>query len=325
MKDTVPILTNSYERTVQLVTSHFREMRQPFVRIEAERLFGKKVCLRYGDGQKSGFLVFGRRVNLDRVKSVWYRRPIVSVAPADLPQEYSGFVVNEYQSFLWSLCTTLDAFWMNPPLSVRLLEHNKFRQMIDAAEAGFRVPATIITNSPQELISFCRRHRNKVVMKTLHPTRLANEAGEHELVYTNLISLEQIKSSREQIKLSPVLVQEYIEKELEFRVTIVGDQIFACAIHSQDSEMTKHDWRRYDIENVRHEPYNLSAEIKEKLLMLMAKWRLSYGAIDMILTPEGEYVFLEVNPTGQWGWIEALTGMPISRTIAEILANPPSQ
>lgn len=120
------------------------------------------------------------------------------------------------------------------------------------------------------------------------------------------------------------MLQEYVEKALEFRVTIIGGRIFTCAIHSQDSERTRHDWRRYDFEKVKHEVYQLPVEVEQKLLALMKEWGLVYGAMDMILTPSGEYVFLEVNPTGQWGWIEYLTGMPISRTIAELLMNPTS-
>lgn len=325
MEDTVLILTNSYERGVRLVTRCLREMGQPFMRVEAERLFGKGVCLKYEDGQKSGFLTFDRRVDLDRVKSVWYRRPIVWGMSPNTPQEYGGFVINEYQNFLWSLCTTLDVFWVNPPLAVRLLEHNKFRQMLDAAEVGLRVPATVITNSPQELVGFCRRYGGRVALKALHPTRLTNEEGKSEFVYTNLVSLAQIVSHKKDIRLAPVLAREYIEKELEFRVTVVGDRIFACAIHSQDSEMTRHDWRRYDLENVRHESVKLPPEVEKKLFALMKRWGLSYGAFDLILASDGDYVFLEVNPTGQWGWIEGLTGMPISRAIAELLANPPTE
>ncbi|MBU4480422.1 MvdD family ATP-grasp ribosomal peptide maturase, partial [Patescibacteria group bacterium] len=124
--------------------------------------------------------------------------------------------------------------------------------------------------------------------------------------------------------LSPVMVQSYIPKKIELRVTIVGENIFTCAIHSQNSEKTKYDWRRYDFENVKHEEYQLPVNVRGKILAFMKKCRLNFGAIDMILTPDNEYVFLEVNPSGQFGWIEKLTGMPIAKSIAELLANPPS-
>ena len=124
------------------------------------------------------------------------------------------------------------------------------------------------------------------------------------------------------ITATPLMAQEYIEKKLELRVTIVGQKVFACAIYSQDSERTKEDWRRYDFDNVRHEQYQLPKEVEAHLMEFMAVCNLTFGAIDMILTPSGRYVFLEINPSGQFGWIEDLTNMPISKAIAETLSNP---
>jgi glutathione synthase/RimK-type ligase-like ATP-grasp enzyme len=82
------------------------------------------------------------------------------------------------------------------------------------------------------------------------------------------------------------------------------------------------DWRKYDFDRVRHEQFDLPIQVKEKLLFFMKACKIHFGAIDMILTPAGEYYFLEVNPSGQYGWIESLTAMPISRAIAETLTNP---
>lgn len=120
-----------------------------------------------------------------------------------------------------------------------------------------------------------------------------------------------------------LLAQEYVDKDFELRITIVGEKIFTCAICSQEIEQTKIDWRNNNLENIKHGPYELPPDIKAKIFALMRRWHLSYGAIDMIVTPKGEYVFLEINPGGQWLWIEEMTGMPISQALAELLANPP--
>jgi len=141
------------------------------------------------------------------------------------------------------------------------------------------------------------------------------------MLYTNIVSEEELKMYLEDISLSPIMAQEYIHKKIELRITIIGEKIFTCAIHSQDSCCTKIDWRHYDFKNVRHERYQLPERIEKQLLKLMKILDLNFGAIDMILTPNGEYVFLEVNPSGQWGWIENLTGMPISKSIAELLVS----
>lgn len=327
MRDTILVLTNSSEDAVELITRHIREVGQSVFRINTDQLFGEHIALELSGEQSYGSITFeGERLDLDRVRSVWDRRPTPPVLPESISKESAEFVVGEYRSFLWSLCTILEVFWINPPLvATRLLEHNKPKQRLDAVRVGLRVPATLITNDPQRILEFCRRHGGKVVVKSIRPTLVRQEGERGQLfVFTTPISAEDIIGREAEIRLAPVMLQEYVEKALEFRVTIIGGRIFTCAIHSQDSERTRHDWRRYDFEKVKHEVYQLPVEVEQKLLALMKEWGLVYGAMDMILTPSGEYVFLEVNPTGQWGWIEYLTGMPISRTIAELLMNPTS-
>ncbi len=264
-------------------------------------------------------------VDLNEVKSVWYRRPTPPLIPDRKTEEgYARFIKNESETALWSLYTTLDAFWINQPLSHRLLERNKLLQLKKAALVGLTVPDTIITNDPDVLLGFADAHGGVVAIKLLKGDWFRERNSEIPLlVFTQRVASDQIREHYEDIKLTPILAQQYIEKALELRVTIVGEKTFACAIHSQDSEHTRTDWRDYDLEHVKHEPFELPDEVRVKLGAFMEKCNLSYGAIDIIVTPEDEYVFLEVNPSGQWLWIEELTGMPISKTLAELLAYPP--
>ena len=165
---------------------------------------------------------------------------------------------------------------------------------------GLCIPQTIITNSPEELLDFARAHHGKLAVKALHPTVVNAGTESSRFIYTNVVCQEEIIKYREDIKLAPILAQEYVEKKIELRVTVVAQKVFTCAIHSQDSERTKYDWRRYDFENVKHEPSQLPPRVEQQLLALMEKFGLVYGAFDMIVTPRDEYVFLEVNPSGQW-------------------------
>ncbi len=215
---------------------------------------------------------------------------------------------------------------MNPPLMAsRLLEHNKLYQLKTASLIGLEVPDTIITNEPAELFSFCEKHGGVVAVKLIKGNSFVREGDITPLfIFTQKISAKDIKEHDKDIGAAPVMAEEYVEKQIELRVTIVKDRVFACAIHSQNSEKTKIDWRYYDFDNVKHEPHQLPKETETKLIQLLKKWNLSFGAIDMVLTPEGKYVFLEINPNGQWLWIEQLTGMPISRAVAETLSNPSS-
>ena len=123
----------------------------------------------------------------------------------------------------------------------------------------------------------------------------------------------------EDLRLCPLIVQQYVPKRLELRVTVVGDEVFAAAIHSQASNHTRLDWRRYDDARTPIAPFELPADVAERCRALVRELGLCYGAIDLVLTPDDRFVFLEINPNGQYLWIELATGLPISAAVADLL------
>ena len=123
----------------------------------------------------------------------------------------------------------------------------------------------------------------------------------------------------EDLRLCPLLVQPYVPKRLELRVTVVGHQVFAAAIDSQATNHTRLDWRRYDDAGTPIAPFALPGEVANRCRALVHELGLRYGAIDLVLTPDDRFVFLEINPNGQYLWIELATDLPISDAIADHL------
>lgn len=121
------------------------------------------------------------------------------------------------------------------------------------------------------------------------------------------------------LRFCPVIFQAYVPKLFELRITVVGKQVFAAEIHSQQANHTRHDWRRYDNYKTPHLPHQLPCSMEQRCVHLVEQLGLSYGAIDMVVTPDGRYVFLEINPNGQYLWIEETTGLPISDAICDLL------
>jgi len=241
----------------------------------------------------------------------------------------------------------MNCFSVNP----RQNEHKaniKVYQLQVAKEVGLCVPLTLITNQPDEVRSFVANNSGITLFKPIAgasvgggPARFTKEieesyAGQFALppaqpidepehvnyaVFARILTPERMEQL-DRIVACPVAFQVYVEKRLELRITIVGDIIFPAEIHSQEYEDTKIDWRHLSLTPdavPTHEKHTLPDEISSKLLLLMKHLGLVFGCIDMILTPDGEYVFLEVNPAGQWGWIEKLTGMPITDTLTDML------
>ena len=107
---------------------------------------------------------------------------------------------------------------------------------------------------------------------------------------------------------------------MELRITIVGDEVFAFAIDSQKTENAKLDWRKEGRTLIADWiPYELPLDIKEKLLQMMDIYQINYGAIDIIVTPEDEYYFLEINSAGEFFWLDRLIDGAISEQIANVL------
>lgn len=140
------------------------------------------------------------------------------------------------------------------------------------------------------------------------------------VIFTNKVNEKDLKNT-ESIKLAPVYLQKNIKKKLEIRCTVVGDEIFPAYIDSQQDELGRLDWKRLDLEAHPFRPFKLPAEVADLTLQFVKTLGLHYGALDMILTPDDQYIFLEVNSNGAWGWIERQTGYPISQVIASHLIN----
>jgi glutathione synthase/RimK-type ligase-like ATP-grasp enzyme len=112
------------------------------------------------------------------------------------------------------------------------------------------------------------------------------------------------------------MFQPYVEKAFELRVVVMGEKIFAAKMDSQADEASRIDWRGG---NPDHEIFELPAEVKAALHRLMDSFGLNFASLDMIVTPDDEYVFLELNPNGQWLWLEHELGLPLVSTMADLL------
>lgn len=138
------------------------------------------------------------------------------------------------------------------------------------------------------------------------------------LIFTSLVDdshLDQLEA----VKYAPCIFQEYVPKQVDLRVTVFGERVFATEIHSQAAEQSKNDWRRLPALMLPHCPHALPDEIAEKCVRLVRTLGLAFGAIDMALARQDQYFFLEINPNGQWAWIEQRTAQPLTRSLVDLL------
>jgi glutathione synthase/RimK-type ligase-like ATP-grasp enzyme len=195
---------------------------------------------------------------------------------------------------------------------------NKQLQLQVARELGLDIPRTLTTNDPSTVRAFAESCENGIVTKMLSSFAIYDE-GKELVVFTNPVKLEELEDLSG-LRLCPATFQESLSKSLEIRVTVVGQRVMSAAVDSQVSARATHDWRRDGVSMLQDwRPYELPTEVEEKILRLMDHFLLNYGAIDVILTPDGKHVFLELNPCGEFFWLERSPGLPISDAIADVL------
>lgn len=266
------------------------------------------------------------------IQSVWFRKPRIADFRScfNLSTEAQSFAQDEWSATLKGFYRILQEkgiFLVSDPDNIMRASYKPF-QLLLAAQLGWRIPQTIITSNPESAKSFWFKASGRVIAKPVGRGWVTNESNPDEVffVMTNEIhetDLEYLSN----LTLSPVTFQENIPKDCEIRVTVVGQQVFSVSIDSQRSERSKVDWRRYDFANTPYKEITIPEPIKLKCLQITRQLGLEYGAIDLIKTPTNDYVFLEINPVGQFLWLEHLTGVPISEAIARLLAGlePPLQ
>lgn len=261
----------------------------------------------------------GRREHLHEVTAVWYRRShnLGDGLGSLLEPEYLGSVHGEVRQTLFGMLEGLHCFHIGKFSQYRRLD-SKEEQMKIATGLGLKVPETCITNSPEEARRFVQEHPAGAVTKMQSSFAIYQE-GVENVVFTNVVTEKDLDNIHT-LQYCPMQFQEKIEKALELRITIVGDAVFAFAVDSQQLENARVDWRREGVELLRRwEPYELPADIKEKLLRLMDVYQLNYGAVDIIVNPEGDFYFLEINSAGEYFWLDRLVNGAISQQIAKVL------
>lgn len=256
--------------------------------------------------------------DLREVTAIWHRRiNFGGQIPTTLDAQLRRASLGETRAAAQGLLASLKAFRLDDVRRIRHAE-NKQLQLQVARSLGLDIPRTLTTNDPAAVRAFFERCEGRVVTKMLSSFAVY-EGGRELVVFTNPVKPEDL-ADLSGLRLCPMTFQEMIPKARELRTTIVGDRVMSAAINSQSSERAAHDWRRDGLRMIDEwQPYQLPREVEEKLLRLMDYFVLNYGAIDIIVTPDGRHVFLEVNPAGEFFWLERSPGLPISDAVADVL------
>ncbi|MEH2003016.1 MAG: MvdD family ATP-grasp ribosomal peptide maturase [Nostoc sp.] len=273
----------------------------------------------YAGSERVTLSVDNQTLDLSEVSAVWYRRiAIGSKIPDSMDRQMRQASIQESRVTIQGMIASIQAFHLDPLPNIRRAE-NKQLQLQVARKLGLDTPRTLTTNNPQAVKQFAQECKQGMITKMLSSFAIYDQQGWEKVVFTNPISSEDL-DNLDGLRFCPMTFQEKIPKALELRTIIVGRRVLTAAVDSQALDQARYDWRKQGIALLdAWELYTLPQDVEEKLLKLMAEFGLNYGAIDIILTPDGRHIFLEVNPVGEFFWLERCPGLPISQAIAQIL------
>lgn len=271
-------------------------------------------------GLRNRLVTADGEVDLSTVDAAWFHQTAVGYCIPELDDaRHRELAVATSLVTLQGMLASMDVLLVDPFGHAEL----KPVQLRAAQRVGLAIPHTLLTSDPGSVRRFAAEVGGSIVMKTPGTNlRTYDERGHADAqMYTQLLEPEDL-AELDGLQMCPMIFQELIDKKLELRIVIVGYEVFAAAIDpatwtgSQDGSV---DWRQaheYDFERT---TYELPTPVRDRLLALMDTLGLNYAAIDMIVTPGGEHVFLEANPNG--GGFEPLHkhGLPIANAMAELL------
>lgn len=245
---------------------------------------------------------------IGEIDLIWWRR---SRAQQEFDNvcytaEQEEIINNDCRSSLaGGLTTCFDGFWLSHPIATERAG-NKLFQLSIAKQHGFRVPETLISQDPESVRSFVsERSASRAIVKTVAG------GGKGLFLFTQFVGYQELESD-DSIRVCPAIYQEYIQGDTHIRLNCFGDRSHAGRIITKDL-----DWRPNL--NVPVSAWDVPHELHLKVRKVLDAMGLEMGIVDFKVTSEGEFVWLEVNPQGQFLFLEPLTTVPYTRLFAEYL------
>lgn len=217
---------------------------------------------------------------------------------------------NQWSAFLRNLIVFNKCKWINNPVDTYRAE-NKIFQLQVAEESGIKIPMTFVTN----YVDFDINRDKKYVIKSIDTALFYDFENNKEMfTYSNVVSGYELLESN--LTSAPVIVQEFLDPKIDCRVTFIDGKLFPIQI-TKNQQGIVGDWRLKK-EELEYIPFILPKKIEESLIRIMNKLHLLFGGIDLAIVND-KYYFIEVNPTGEWGWLEDKNEMKISKAIMDAL------
>lgn len=304
------LLTGKKDPTSDYIEKAFKENRKEIFRVNIDINEIPKFHFNPFDSH-NGWIedINSNRIKKDQIKLIIFRRPQLPNIISD-DEIKNRFYNREVLHGIRAFFESTDALWMNHP-DANSFASSKPRNLRIAKDFGLKVPETLISSDIKELLSWISK-RDSYIMKSISHGLLEGE-NFAKMAFTQKLSKDfDIENNIESG--IPILLQEEIKKKADVRITVVGDMVFSACLLTTDNII---DWRQNN--DLKWSKLKIPNEIAKACVNICKYLKLNFAAIDFVIDAENNYVFLEINPNGQWVWIEKDTNLPISKSIMDFV------
>jgi len=313
------ILTSSGDVHIDLIQEWLNYYNYKYIRLNSDDLLTKNIRISVND---KDIYIDENKIGINDINVIWYRKvgwfkrsEQYAEIRKNVQNEIFQQLSSEFVSVLKAIFSCFkNKYWITNPNNINI---NKFEVLTIANECGLTIPYSSILSTKDSLIELLN-NKKKLISKSIWEVFFLKEEDGIYNMFTSRINSNEISKFPDTF--FPSFIQEEIEKEYEIRIFYFLGKFYSMSIFSQSKKSTEIDFRNDDIYNPsRQIPIILPDEIKKKIHKLMRKLKLNNGSIDMIKSINGQYYFLEINPTGQFGMVGIPCNYPIFKDVAKSL------
>ena len=262
-------------------------------------------------------------ISPEHISAGWYRK-VANFALPDAEHNLSKqlYMNNEVRALhgtIWPLYS--GAMWLNSPEKI-VEGERKLKQLMVAQDLGFSIPETLVTNDWGSISDLQSSLQTSVAVKMMRG--IISDQNQIKGFHTTPFDEQAIETLKESTVPFPGIIQPFFDKRREWRVTAVGEDVFSAAIYTDED--AKDDWRKHQsTDSVQFKNEQIDDKISQQCLEYLSRMGLQYGAFDFIEKNDGNTIFLECNPNGQYGWLEDALDFPIANSIASTIIRTAKQ
>lgn len=271
------------------------------------------------------FLDFLTGLDYSSDLSIWYRKQISAYnSPGKFSGSFDDKQINHHlmRELMFYKEYISDNHNVKKLCSDKYYNLNRLTTLSLARKKGIVIPVFRIVTQKKELIEFYNIYKNNsgIVLKCLSDGISIKISQNFIVSYTERVSEKDI--DRIPKNFFPSLIMENIEKKIDIRSFYLDGIFYSMAIFSQEDPKTSTDFRRYNYKRPnRTVPYQLPHNIEIKLKKVFDELELNTGSVDMIKDINNRFVFLEINPYGQYDMVSKPCNYHIHKKISEYLCS----